>query len=474
MPNRLSVRERAVLIVLSFTLFVQGWTLGGFYVVADGLNFFLACFAFLLLWVPLRDLESIRVCDHARALLRSPLFWGGVLYFVYLGIQGLNPAFEVRKEANGLPRLYPLNHYSWLPAGVSADFLDYNLWRVGIIQFTAWLLVLTAWIGLRRRKSIWVLCSIIAASAFMNALVGVIQKGLGMEKIFGVIASVRLDFMGTFMYRNHAGAYYYLGLAALLALAIHVYRRAVLSGKRTSSAPLLLVLSGVPLLGVGLSNSRGAWVVTVLLVWFCFALWFGFNLKHRRWVGTIVSALFLISIIFGGAYLMIQQAEKDGMTREKLLTFLHAEKDGSAMARYYTTQTTWQMFLDKPLTGWGAGSFRSVFPYYQEKQPKILYAYGNRQYRYFWLHAHNDWAERFAELGVIGSLLLLGLPACALLFCAFNYAHLTGFSLTLLAGVFALAIHATVDFIFACPPLLITGGFMLCIASLEVRYRKLR
>lgn len=53
----------------------------------------------------------------------------------------------------------------------------------------------------------------------------------------------------------------------------------------------------------------------------------------------------------------------------------------------------------KPLTGWGAGSFRHVFPIKQQNHPMIHRAYGRVL---FWDHAHNDHVQALAELGILG------------------------------------------------------------------------
>ena len=60
------------------------------------------------------------------------------------------------------------------------------------------------------------------------------------------------------------------------------------------------------------------------------------------------------------------------------------------------------MFRDQPLTGWGAGSFRHAFPIHQQNYPDIFRA-PNRKFL-VWDHAHNDYVQALAELGVIGFL----------------------------------------------------------------------
>jgi O-antigen ligase len=59
-------------------------------------------------------------------------------------------------------------------------------------------------------------------------------------------------------------------------------------------------------------------------------------------------------------------------------------------------RNTAEMALEYPLTGTGLGSFKYVFPRYQEVNPDRRFS-----------HAEGDWIQYFAETGAVGVLLLL-------------------------------------------------------------------
>ena len=61
---------------------------------------------------------------------------------------------------------------------------------------------------------------------------------------------------------------------------------------------------------------------------------------------------------------------------------------------------TWKMFLAKPITGWGVGTFRQIFPKFRPSDYK-LYAEDIVE------HAHNEYLEILVETGIIGLLLFL-------------------------------------------------------------------
>ena len=113
------------------------------------------------------------------------------------------------------------------------------------------------------------------------------------------------------------------------------------------------------------------------------------------------------------------------------------------------------MFREKPWFGWGAGSWRYVFPMYQSGYPEIYYQrydrkrgwVGRRVYHY----AHNDIVQFLCEYGIVGSVLI------ALIFVYWMWMlwfKTSGNALsalmlqTLMLVAFA---HAVVDFIWQSP-----------------------
>lgn len=113
------------------------------------------------------------------------------------------------------------------------------------------------------------------------------------------------------------------------------------------------------------------------------------------------------------------------------------------------------MAQDHLIYGWGAGSFRYIFPIYQKNYNTLwYYTYrvdrgwiGRKVYNY----AHNDWVQFLADYGIIGCVFLLVMFGA--LFCSnltiFYYRISAG--LISLSGLLLITIHNFVDFIFSCP-----------------------
>ncbi len=102
--------------------------------------------------------------------------------------------------------------------------------------------------------------------------------------------------------------------------------------------------------------------------------------------------------------------------------------------------------------GWGAGSFRYIFPMYQRNYPKIYYHYYHQKKgwigRQIHHYAHKDIVQFVAEYGVIGS----GLVLLVLMWILFSAFHTSSFSAFFLLFGFASSMsHAFFDFIFNSP-----------------------
>jgi O-antigen ligase len=113
--------------------------------------------------------------------------------------------------------------------------------------------------------------------------------------------------------------------------------------------------------------------------------------------------------------------------------------------------------------GHGAGSFRYVFPQYQQHHPQI-YKTGNLMF--FWDYAHNDYAQALAEMGLVGFTLLAAGFIWWLYALYQRGAHGNLLAVALALGVIATVFHARVEFVFHCPAILYTAAALFVIAVL--------
>jgi O-antigen ligase len=121
-----------------------------------------------------------------------------------------------------------------------------------------------------------------------------------------------------------------------------------------------------------------------------------------------------------------------------------------------------RMWKEYPVFGSGLGSFPVVFPRYSAEGTLVAYT-----------HAHNDYLEFGAEVGVLG-LSLLGLMVLMSFTVALRAQYLRrdplmrGLSFAAMMGILALMIHSSVDFNLQIPANALTFMLLLAFAWLSL------
>ena len=392
-------------------------------------------------------------------LLRFPLFWAGLALLGYIVVQGLNPAWRYTSNPS-VWWLEPAAPVRWLPSGVAAPFAQAGPWRTLIVLASLWLLVCSVWVGLLRRLSYRILFSILVANAFLLSLCGSVQQVTGATKIFGFYVPSNPAFIASFIYRNHAGAYLNLLLALAAGLAWWHYQRARRRLERSSPAGLFAFGGLVIGFTVLFSYSRMA---TFLLLGFVALVVGAFAFRQFTQPAAARSRAMLLGLTvvfaaFLGTGLYALRIEKVWHRMESMLN----DPVASSRARTLAHSAAADMLREHWGLGWGAGCFRYGFPRYVMNYPEIYYV-GPAQ-RKFWEHAHNDLLEFPIELGAAGMapvVFALGF----LLWQLVRHRFWTN-PLSLLVGCGCLLTmgHGWVDFVFQCPAILLTWGFLLVAA----------
>ncbi|MDP4693352.1 MAG: O-antigen ligase family protein, partial [Opitutales bacterium] len=399
----------------------------------------------------------------ARKLLRWPPFWFSFLFLLYLTIQALNPSIIVVHGEEGwwVEKMQaPLA--SWLPTSVRSDYEPMNAFRV-LEWFTAsFVLMWGIWAGITRRKTaIFILWALVLSGSGM-ALVGILQDATDADKVLWTLKSANEHYWGSFFYRNQGAAYLNLMLIGIGFLYFYHAKNSAESGQSGGPHFLLFLLFALVVASVALALSRGGIIFAVVLsIGFIGGVILQALLASRHLGSSLIISILVVSLMGLGAYMMVQQVDFEAIKNrfgDVEATIENAEKD----ARTISTKATMEMAKDKFWLGWGAGSFRYIFPIYQQNYPEIFYGYNHKQKgwigRRVYHYAHNDIAQFWAEYGVIGCGLLL-LTFGTLLFSAFKPFSLSASSIVhfplstfhLMVGAATISAHAFVEFILNSP-----------------------
>ena len=477
----LAARDQILLGAVGLQLVFSCWALGAVRLWAQAVMSVLAVGAFLLLFVPFAesrddDVVSPTPRQNLRVLLRFPLFWCGLLLMAYIAIQGFNVAWEYHTDGNSW-WLKHRDHVSWLPSGMDTPLDGNNPFRMLMILGAPWLVLCTAWVGLRRKRSARLVLWIAAVNGGIWTTFGILQFTTGTDLMFWRWDPPTSAFWASIMYLNHAGAYINLCLAIVLALFLYYYGRSRLRFIRSGSQLLILCLA--VLIGGSqlLTLSRGAIVLCgALLLYFLFLVCI-LSLRRRDSARSPLPLALVLLLLAGLAYTLFHLIDDKRISwRFGKLEELVAEPDRSY--RYHLNLNTWEMLKERWWWGWGAGAFRYYFPVYQRGNPVLDRKVGGRQL--FFSHAHNDLLQLPTELGVAGSsAIVIGLLYWPWL--AWRRWRQVSLAVMMLWGASALTIlHASFDTIFHCPAvlvlffvLLVAGGRLLSGEPDHIDYERL-
>ena len=199
-------------------------------------------------------------------------------------------------------------------------------------------------------------------------------------------------------YNDHTA--YGAALAIYLILALtYVF----LPGIKTSRR--LIIIGVVALLSVALvfSNCRAAWlsVIAALAVLICVLLKIKF-----RWIATVVVVLVGLFLAFQNQ--IIDTLEKNnqdasGDLVENIQSITNISTDASNLERINRWQSAFRLFNERPVFGWGPGTYQFVYAPYQMSKEKTIISTnagdgGN---------AHSEYFGPLAEQGIVGSILVL-------------------------------------------------------------------
>ena len=304
-------------------------------------------------------------------------------------------------------------------------------------------------------------------NALALAVMGTFQKLAGATGLyFGLQRSPNIEFFSTFIYHNHWGAYVLLCVAGALGLLFHHARHPGHDGERHSPVLLGLVVTLFLAAAVPLSTSRSGTLMVFALLTGALLHWLRRLGRARRAAGRSIAApmaavvaVFLISLT--GIYLLGRPIiDRRVDTTRRQIEAIRLRGDLGSRTQLYSD--TWRMAQEKIWFGWGLGTYGTVFQIFNQQ----LSVEG---WVPFYAEAHSDWLQALAEVGLVGTALLVLLGAMPLA-ATLRLGPPGPVPSYLLAGCGMVALYALVEFPFANPA--VQEAFWVCFFT-AVRYHKL-
>ena len=384
--------------------------------------------------------------------------WCGAALLALMLVQALNSAFrvEVTGETSQLVQLQPV---PWAPQSILDAFdggggslpVFRNAWRFLLIFGLGWLYAFGLAAGFRERENARRWAQIMGVNAALLALVSIAHVAGGAEfTLWFFPGDGGAPGAPVFFHKNHNGAY----LAALVALACGLAG----SAKERSI--------------------RRGWECVALLLWVATVV-----VDSR--VATVCATLWVLIYAVGRRRAAIRAGQEPSDRRTWLVTgavvavvagLLAVAGANRAVARFSgDKETAWDlvrggntrvmirevglaMWMDRPLTGWGGGSYANLFGIYQHKVTAMqvyLRALPADAPRPSGATAKCDWVEFLVEYGVIGLVLMLGIVGVHVRWWLYWRGWKNALPTFVLLGGLGLLLHACFDSILRNPALLL-------------------
>lgn len=396
---------------------------------------------------------------------------------VYVVIQALNPAIDQVYLPDGryVVRLREAGNFiSWLPTGVNANYEIMNTWRQVVFWSGAWLFVCALWVSLQSRRAWLALAWMALITAAILSVTSIAHHLSNDQHLFWMPQYARNGgAFGPFVYRNQSAAYLYLSMALGLMLFLYLMRR----GHMRSGLPwMAFLLAAICAAGIVINPSRGGWIGGAAVI----ALFLAVLPMAIDWSGGIskpvmISSLMVLLLFIGaGAWLFRDIDLKFINTKWERL---YKGTDTSAYSRVKLTEMTWEMFTDKPWTGWGGGSFPYNYFVYALDYPELYFGNYNVKgakqfYSQYYKQSHNDHFQFLSEYGVIGAGMML---MCFLYWVVCSMRLLPVVDAVFGLGVNAIFIaHNFADFFFQNSAILISWMLLLAMPACLLNKRVCR
>ena len=412
---------------------------------------------------------------HINASLKPKLRWPRLFFgllFAFIALQAVPLPAAIVKILS--PRAFALR-VQFLPGGagsgpISLSLVPTQTLRMGL-EFLAYVLI-----------GFLVVRTITHAHQFRRMIIVLIGMGV-FEVFYGLFELTQkaprvlfypklysLDSAsGTFVNRNHFSGYLEMIIPLAIGLILSRASAFALPGKKlrekialitrkgTFVNVLILIALFVMFLGVLKSNSRsGTFILafTLLLVLGLTATAFGAARYQQLWIRNFIKglvAMVVLIVLYFGIDGTVRRFSMDNLLQE-------------GRPKYWSNVLT--MAGDFPLVGAGFGTFPSAFPVYENTGLDNPMA-----------HAHNDYLENLAELGVIGfSLLMAGIlylyVATFQTWIQRNNPEVKGLVLGALVSVAAMLFHSITDFNLHIPANALLFTVVLSLGFGMTFYRK--
>lgn len=157
------------------------------------------------------------------------------------------------------------------------------------------------------------------------------------------------------------------------------------------------------IIGIIFSYGRAAWISVVI----SFAV-FIIVMMRIKFYWLVITGTILIGIFFAFQHQILDRLEKNKQDSsanfvEHVQSIANITSDASNLERINRWQAAIRLFTDRPVFGWGPGTYQFVYSPYQRSKEKTIIStnLGDKG------NAHSEYLGPLAEMGLLGMLIVL-------------------------------------------------------------------
>ena len=335
---------------------------------------------------------------------RGPFFWvvavlgPWAVFAMLFGASLFNPSFATI-ENNLFSPLQVLDYNATWPTTPNPErsrlFLQF---LIGLI-----LMVLNLITWPSHRSEIRLSLRIVFVFGVAWAAFGSLMKVSGNDRFLGYIELREPIAFATFFYKNHWAYFAVLCMGMGMAIFHRTRRREKTSGHFPERSVGLMLMILLVFLTIPLAYARGALLVAVplLMVFGITILRVYFRWRFRAQTLWIFGGLLLLGCI---GFWAVEPWLERAITKSHNEINAYIQHGMGSSERLLLYRDAWTVFQEKPIWGWGIGSFIHIHPIYAGPE---FYVDGATKPVAFEF-PHNDYLQCLAEMGVVGSLLFFG------------------------------------------------------------------
>jgi O-antigen ligase len=190
---------------------------------------------------------------------------------------------------------------------------------------------------------------------------------------------------------------------AILAMFVPIPFIFLAKAEKYSTKVLAVIFLFIMVIGTIFSYTRAAWVsLVVALVLY---LIYKYKVKFKLLASIGAVGLILLALNWNSLMMDLERNNQDSSANlsEHVQSISNVSTDASNLERINRWTSAWLMFLERPIVGWGPGTYVFQYAPFQLSKNKTIIStnVGNNG------NAHSEYIGPLAEQGLLGSLLVI-------------------------------------------------------------------